>query len=56
MTIASEVHHGGEKKARFNKAGIESLAQDKPVVYKIRNRVLFQYSIDRSCGSSVVMA
>ena len=28
----------GKKKARFSKAGIESLAQDKPVVYKIRNR------------------
>ncbi len=28
----------GKKKARFSTAGIESLAQDKPVVYKIRNR------------------
>ncbi len=27
----------GKKKARFSKVGIESLAQDKPVVYKIRN-------------------
>ncbi len=28
----------GKKKALFSKAGIDSLAQDKPVVYKIRNR------------------
>ncbi len=28
----------GKKKAPFSKAGIESLAQNKPVVYKIRNR------------------
>ena len=28
----------GKKKARFSKASIEALAQDKPVVYKIRNR------------------
>ena len=28
----------GKKKARVSKAGIESLAQDRPVVYKIRNR------------------
>lgn len=28
----------GKKKASFSKTGIEALAQDKPVVYKIRNR------------------
>ncbi len=28
----------GKKKASFSKTGIESLAQDKPVLYKIRNR------------------
>ena len=28
----------GKTKARFSEVGIESLAQDKPVVYKIRNR------------------
>ena len=28
----------GKKKARFSRTGIQSLAQDKPVVYKIRNR------------------
>ncbi len=28
----------GKKKASFNKTGIEALAQDKPVVYRIRNR------------------
>lgn len=28
----------GKKKAPFSKAGIDSLAQDEPVVYKIRNR------------------
>ncbi len=28
----------GKKKARFSEASIEALAQEKPVVYKIRNR------------------
>ncbi len=28
----------GKKKARFSKGSIETLAQDKPILYKIRNR------------------
>ena len=28
----------GKKQARFSKASIEALAQEKPVLYKIRNR------------------